>query len=106
MTSTTLEQQLLILRDLTSKTNAIHDAQRLQVAFWAGIAFGKRKWKTEINIENKTITFSLLEKKRRIKSFPQLVSSLEMSINWLLGEDWSIVIKEKSEVIYRGKNGL
>ena len=64
---------------------------------WAAIAFGK-KWESKIDIEGKAITFNAKKSKNLAKS----IASLDMSIHWLLGDDWCIIVKEGRKVLYWG----
>jgi hypothetical protein len=98
---TELEKQLMDLRALTAVTGVIHEAQKQQIALWGKLSFDYTTWQAAIDVESKTVIFTLAKGKRP-KHLANLVAGLDRSVHWLLGPDWALWVMEGQKALYQG----
>jgi hypothetical protein len=96
------QKQLMSLRAVTAVSGVIHEAQLLQLRMWGAIAFGYTKWEAEVSVETKTVTYKLTKKKYP-KELAAFVASLDRSVHWLFGDDWSLSVREGAKKLYEGQ---
>ncbi len=95
------EKQLMTMRAVTAITGVLHEAQLLQLRMWGAIAFAHTTWEADIDVESKTVTYTV-EKKKRPINLAHLVASLDMSVHWMLGDNWGLRVKEGTKTLYEG----
>jgi|SRR5579859_2221727 len=96
------DAQLVTLRSVTDTTGVIHEAQLQQLRFWGGIAFHGQKWRADIDVEGRKVTYTL-DKKTKDRNLPNVVAALDRSVHWLFGETWQLVVVEAGSTIYAGQ---
>lgn len=101
------EQQLLQLRDLTSRLGVLHDAQVLQIKMWFLLSVEHcQSYTLEVDLDNSEIQYTITKTQGAIKKdFEFRSQMLAYSIKWLLGNDWIVRIKHGKKTLYISKIG-
>jgi hypothetical protein len=99
-----LQDQLLLLKNLTKTTGIVNELQTIQLDGWAKVAFNPTETKTKytvgLELENKVVVYKIAEKACPYKTVEstQLIHLCQW-VKWLLGDDWNVKV-------YRGKKYL
>lgn len=98
-----LEQQLLMLRDLTARTGALHEAQVLQLKWWPLTLFThSKKCEAQVNVEGKEVTYVIVQTKGKPpKDIKKRYEALNEWTKWLLGNEWVVRIKLREKLVFR-----
>ena len=101
--SASQEEQLLLLRDMTSRLGVLHDAQVLQLRMWPLVLFSNlKKCEEHVNIEGKVVEFHFLQTKGKYpKDMKARFEAMADWTKWLLGHDWVVRVKERGKLIFR-----
>lgn len=110
MSSEDTVAQLMELRALTGLTGVIHEAQVQQLRYWPLIAVSHAE-KSEVTFEtddkggNRTvfIAFKLDPKKKAPPNLQRRLHALDKNVQWLLGNDWKVVMIAAGKAIYTGR---
>lgn len=98
-------QQVAAMRGLTAVTGGLHDAQILQLKLWGAMAFhhvGAGHWECRVDLDNHVVVYDLERGRKHPRKFAYLIASLDRSIHWLLGDDWSLQVLEAGKPLYVG----
>lgn len=93
----------MMLRDLTNRLGALHEAQVLQLKMWPLVLFQHvKKCEERVNIEAREIDFVLLQTKGEVpKDFKKRCMTLAEWTKWLLGGDWVVRVKLRDKLVFR-----
>lgn len=98
--------QLMVLRQVTEMTGALHEAQVLQLKMWPLVA-APHAASSEFTWDGKKkeidFTLTLNKKKRPPKDLVERFKGFDRSVKAMLGEDWLVRIKVNGAVIFRGR---
>ncbi len=100
-----VEQKLMTARALTATTGVMHDIQVAMIKNWGAVAFipfGKGSWTASPDPVTKTVAYKIKSKKRKPSDLPRYIASLDVSIHWLLGDDWATEVHLNGKLLYRG----
>jgi hypothetical protein len=86
--------QLMMMRDITKRTGALHDAQNFQLRAWGAIAVPKASsFEVKVRMDQKTVTYGFLGKAGMGKTVKtDRLAALRRSVEWLLGPDWTVEV--------------
>lgn len=97
-----LEEQLILLRDLTKRMSVLHDAQRLQLQMWPIVLFQEAKnVQSELSMDKREITFLVQQPGKATKDFKTSCATLNDWVKWLLGDEWIVKVKLRDKQVYR-----
>jgi len=92
--------QLLLLRNITCRTGALHEAQVVQLKYYPLITTHATKASFSYNFDDKILIYNLLETKgRKPKDFKKNLKDLTTFTHNLLGEEYTVIIKLKNKII-------
>ena len=96
--------QLILLRDLTNRTGAVHEAQVLQLKLWPFTIDGNlKKTVSSVDIDNKTVRFDWIGCTLKTAKDIAKVSKLDEAVKFLFGKDWKIIVFADNLLIYPNK---
>lgn len=105
--SSSIEQQLVQLRDLTQNEGCLHDGQILQLSYWTKIAVEgiKSDPSFAFDLENELLEIRIdkLNLKKKTKLFNKKLDVLSANIKWLLGEQFTVCIRVGKKAIYKSE---
>lgn len=88
-----LQEQMVLLRDLTRKTGAIHEAQALHLKIWPRVQIDNCTF-AEAHVDTEACSLKyLLTFKGRTPAKKLMTVHLSMifdCVQWLLGDEWSV----------------
>lgn len=94
---------LLHLKDLTRRTGTIHDAQALQLRIWPRIAIpNSTQSVAKVDTKKCTVLFEVTRKGRQPKNQQRLFKVLDENVKFMLGDWWSVSVKEGKKIIFEG----
>lgn len=98
-----VEEQLILLRDLTARLGVLHDAQVFQLRMWPLVLFTHAKQvDLHIQMEDKEISFVIEKHKGKVpEDIKERYTALNDWTKWLLGDDWTVKVKYKGKQVYR-----
>jgi len=101
-------EQLIALRDLSNKTQTLHEAQVLQLRLWPILALPQAKetaGQVDLNWLSSSIQFSMFKKRglRAPKNQQDRLKKLDEAVKELLGSWWTVQVLLDKKVIYNGK---
>jgi hypothetical protein len=104
----TPEEQLLALQNITRMTGALHEAQAMHLKAWPLVACPHAKsCKFSCDPDKKVIEFDLVLKWSSWfmggvgapSDLKQRLEGLGQSVQWLLGTDWTVVVKSGNNIL-------
>lgn len=98
-------EQLMTLREMTSKTGLLHDAQVFQLKMYPLALTNATKAEVHYDYDKKSVIFIITETKGRVPK--EINKRLSLISDWtqtLLGEEYSVKIKAGKKVLY-GRSG-
>lgn len=99
-------EQLLLLRDLTEKTGALHEAQVLQLKLWPLTVFDKYATGSEFHFswEKHEVDFHLStsSKYKPPADMDKRLVILDTEVKGLLGDTYLVRVRVRGKVIFRG----
>jgi hypothetical protein len=98
-------KQLMTLKELTKETGALHEAQVKQLQFWSISIIENARTFPEIKFSHQFKEIDFNFKKLKINKSKELESKFNYFVSlvqWLLGDDYIIRLKNDKGVIYRG----
>jgi hypothetical protein len=97
-------EQLMTLKDLTSRTGALYEAQVLQLKMWPQVLLFANTAEFVFNFEDKTLVFKLSDLvSPRPKHWNKRVKLLQSWSKQLLGEEYQVLIELKGKFIGRSR---
>ena len=95
-------EQLMVLKGLTRTTGVLHEAQIQQLRMWPHFMFPKLKHELRVNLDTKTIEYSLKFSGKMPAKIQEKLKDLEAGIAWLLGGEWALKVFVGSTAIFKG----
>jgi len=102
MTTVSLKEQLMHLRNLTIRFGVLHEAQILQLRNYPLLIPGVEKAQTKIDTEKHIVTYECLTSKkfRKSKKVKEAFSAIKIWTQTLIWEDTVIEIRVNDRDIY------
>jgi hypothetical protein len=101
----TPEEQLQLLKAVTIRTGAIHDAQALQLKMWPTLIPGVYKSEARVNVDKKIVTFvcesNSLRATKRSKLLYANIAKWTQNILW---NETKVIIKINDKAVYNSSN--
>lgn len=96
-----LSIQLAQLRSFTSVYGALHEAQVLQLKLWPRVAIPNSK-SSEAHVNCETSFVKIIAKTvgKSDKKQPERTEALARSIQWMLGDQWYVMIFDGPKKLY------
>ena len=94
--------QLMILKGLTRTTGVLHEAQIIQLKYWAVFLFPKVKFEIRIDQDTRSVEYDFLFSGKSPSKLNEKLVSLEECLQWLLGTEWLLTVLAKGKRVYRG----
>lgn len=97
------EEQLMLLRDLTRRTGAIHDAQVFQMKWWPMMLFTHaKKCEAQVDVEKQQVDYIILTTDGKAPSdMEERMKALCEWTHWLLGDEYVVRVKERKKMLHR-----
>lgn len=89
----TFAEQLVVLRGMTERTGALHEAQVLQLKMWPPIFLGSKGHTFSWDFESKRMTFDIQLPWHKKKVNARGLNALADAVRFLLGDDWTVVVR-------------
>lgn len=102
--SKNLEEQLMLLKMMTQKTGAIHEAQALQLKIWPMLIEGVESSSAKVDSENKKVVFELKGNLKSKKEHNALFKAIQNWTRLLLWDNTVVVFKHKNKQIYNSED--
>lgn len=102
MASLSLKEQLFHLKAMTERINVVHEAQTVQLRNYPLLIPGVNTAETEINIEQKIVTFSCKSKKQ-FRNTKKVKIAIENIYEWVKMVVWTttiLVVKVNGKEIF------
>jgi hypothetical protein len=99
----TFTQQLVLLKDLTERFQALHEAQKMQLQLWPFTVDPTiERSMAEVDFDSKTVTFYWMNSKKKIdKKYQERLNALGRNIkDVLLGSSWNTIVILDNKTIY------
>jgi len=99
--ATTPEQQLQLLKAMTLRTGAIHDAQALQLKMWPTLIPGVFKSEARVDVEKKMVMFVCESNANRpTKARRLLFENIDKWVKNILWNETHVVIKINNKKVF------
>jgi hypothetical protein len=87
--------QLVMLRDITRRFGAVHDAQALQIRAWPFVVDPSlKKSECAVDVENKTAAFAWEGSSLKMDfKYKARLKQLDINMKFLFGDNWRISVK-------------
>lgn len=95
-----LHQQIGMLRDMTRRTGAIHEAQVLQLRMWPRLFAGSTSSETKVDAEKKIVTYEVSGKISKSAKNKRLINELNRWTKELLWAETTVIIKFNGKVVF------
>lgn len=99
-----VEKQLMTLKVLTQNSGVLHELQTQHLIYWGMMAVEQAKDTPEIGwgFAQKLVEFNFKKLGRKLPDdFQKKCDIMTESVRWLLGDDFSVRIRNDKKVIYR-----
>jgi hypothetical protein len=102
--ATTPEEQLQLLKAVTIRTGAIHDAQALQLKMWPTLIPGVTSSEARVDVENKKVLFVCKSNALRpTKKTALLYKNIAKWVQNILWNETQVVIKINGKAVFNSK---
>ena len=97
-------EKLYFMRELTRKTGILHEIQVMNLNNWPLVFTHAQEVVTQFSYENKLVAYEIVKVKGRVPAnLRQRLEHLEKCVKMLLGDEYSITVFEKGEMLYPEK---
>ena len=97
-------EQIAVLRELTRTTNALHEAQVLQLKYWGQLVLdGAAKpgeWTIEVDFDERSVSYMVAKKVRFPKATPGRLVALARFVEDLLGNGWAVKVFTGKQCVF------
>jgi hypothetical protein len=103
--ASTPEEQLQLLKAMTLRTGAIHEAQALQLKMWPTLIENITKSEAQVDTEKKTVTFVCESSGLRPSKHQRLLfENIEKWVRNILWNETRVVIKINKKRVFDSSN--